>query len=434
MPAKLHPKVAEAMMLKVGLKPLEPYKSALTKWKCLCLNCENIVHPKLNGIQQGRGGCITCGLRNRRIPHKLSSEEAVKRMNNSDLQPLEPYRSSAEPWKCQCLNCGDLVSPTLGDVSSGQGGCIKCGRLKASNKNTIPSAEAAKMLLDYGYEPLVKYISSHTRWKSKCLKCSRIVHPRLSLLKSGHGGCGHCSNRIADLEEINRLFKKNKLKSLQSKPLRMKDGWSCQCLRCDREIKVYVTNLYRGSDPCKYCSGKAVDPESAGALMKKAKLQVLAPYVSQRTKWKSRCLKCKKIVYPQYASVRNGQGGCMYCAEKGMDMNVQSYLYLIKHESYGALKIGIGNEKNNQSNDRLFVHKRNNWSLIKKWQFKTGAQAYEVEQDVLTTLRLDLGIPQYLSKHQMPQRGETETLDLEFMSELELEKIIKKAIRSKSRG
>jgi len=40
-----------------------------------------------------------------------------------------------------------------------------------------------------------------------------------------------------------------------------------------------------------------------------------------------------------------------------------------------------------------------------------------------------MGIPQYLSKEQMPQRGETETLDAELLSILELEKIIKKVIK-----
>jgi hypothetical protein len=129
-----------------------------------------------------------------------------------------------------------------------------------------------------------------------------------------------------------------------------------------------------------------------------------------------------------YASVRSGQGGCMYCAEKGMDMNAPSYLYLIKNERFGALKIGIGNELSNQNSDRLRVHIRNNWTVIRKWQFETGATAYFIEQQILTTLRIDMGIPQYLSKEQMPQRGETETLDAELLSILELEKIIKKVI------
>jgi hypothetical protein len=429
MPKKLDPKVAEKIMLKAGLKPLEPYKNALTKWKCLCLNCKNIVNPKFNSVQQGQSGCITCGYRNRVIPHKLKSKDAIKRLKKANLIPLEAYRSAIHPWKSKCLICGNICNPTLNAISSGQGGCIKCGYLRAAESNRISNTEATKILLSHGYKPLLKYESAHTRWKSKCLRCSRVVYPRLALLQSGQGGCGYCSNRIADLDEINRLFKKNKLKSLQSKPLRMKDGWNCQCLRCKRKIKVYVTNLYRGSDPCKYCSGKAVDSKSAVALMKKSKLEVLTPYKSQKTKWKSRCLRCKNIVYPMYASVRSGQGGCMYCAEKGMDMNVPSYLYLIKNERFGALKIGIGNELSNQNSDRLRVHIRNNWTVLGKWQFETGATAYFIEQQILTTLRIDMGIPQYLSKEQMPQRGETETLDAELLSILELEKIIKKVIK-----
>jgi Zn ribbon nucleic-acid-binding protein len=432
MPKKLDPKVAEKLMLKAGLKPLEPYKNALTKWKCRCLNCKNIVNPKFNSVQQGQSGCITCGYRNRVIPHKIKSKDAIKRLKKANLTPLEAYRSAVLPWKSKCLICGSICSPKLNAINSGQGGCIKCGYLKAAESNRIPKEQAVKILLSYGYKALVKYESSKTRWKSKCLKCSRVVYPRLAMLQYGQGGCGYCSNRIADLDEINRLFKKNKLRSLQSKPLSMKDGWKCQCLRCKRKIKVYVTNLYRGSDPCKYCSGKAVDPKSAALLMKKSGLKVLAPYQDQKTKWKSQCTKCKNIVYPMYESIRSGQGGCMYCAEKGMDMNVPSYLYLISHESYGALKIGIGNVLKNKNSDRLLSHKRNNWDLYRTWNFKTGADAYFVEQAILNILRLEMGIPPYLSKEQMPQRGETETVDVEMISILELEKIIKKVIKGYS--
>jgi hypothetical protein len=35
----LDPKVAEKVMLKQGWKPLEPYKSALAKWRCKCIKC-----------------------------------------------------------------------------------------------------------------------------------------------------------------------------------------------------------------------------------------------------------------------------------------------------------------------------------------------------------------------------------------------------------
>ena len=47
-------------MLRSGLRPLEPYKSALNKWKCEHIKCGNIVYPKYNQIYSGQGGCITC--------------------------------------------------------------------------------------------------------------------------------------------------------------------------------------------------------------------------------------------------------------------------------------------------------------------------------------------------------------------------------------
>jgi hypothetical protein len=49
----------EVMMLS-NLQPLVPYRNALTKWKCKCLKCGNIVYPKYGTIQQGNGGCSTC--------------------------------------------------------------------------------------------------------------------------------------------------------------------------------------------------------------------------------------------------------------------------------------------------------------------------------------------------------------------------------------
>lgn len=43
--------------------------------------------------------------------------------------------------------------------------------------------------------------------------------------------------------------------------------------------------------------------------------------------------------------------------------------------------------------------------------FDTGEEAYEIEQSVLSWLRDDLGLQQYLLPEQMPQAGHTETVD-----------------------
>ena len=60
--AKVIPEAtAVKMMLTANLKPLEPYVSARAKWKCECLKCGATVFPNYNAIQQGEGGCQTCG-------------------------------------------------------------------------------------------------------------------------------------------------------------------------------------------------------------------------------------------------------------------------------------------------------------------------------------------------------------------------------------
>ena len=38
-------KKATSIMLKAGLKPLEPYKTSKSKWKCECLKCGKTVSP-----------------------------------------------------------------------------------------------------------------------------------------------------------------------------------------------------------------------------------------------------------------------------------------------------------------------------------------------------------------------------------------------------
>ena len=56
---KLDPKVTEEVMLKAGLKPLEPYKSDRTPWKCACQKCKEIVFPTYKSVKNG-SGCIYC--------------------------------------------------------------------------------------------------------------------------------------------------------------------------------------------------------------------------------------------------------------------------------------------------------------------------------------------------------------------------------------
>ena len=62
MSKKIDPKVAEKVMLKAGLKPLEPFNKASYKWKSIHIQCGDVVYPTYSNVKRGRGGCAPCGL------------------------------------------------------------------------------------------------------------------------------------------------------------------------------------------------------------------------------------------------------------------------------------------------------------------------------------------------------------------------------------
>ena len=87
MSKKNDPALVREAMLQAGLEPLEPYQSALAKWKCKCLGCGEIVFPKYNQIQQGIGGCNNCGTKRGSEKIKLDSKIAFQLMVDAGLEP-----------------------------------------------------------------------------------------------------------------------------------------------------------------------------------------------------------------------------------------------------------------------------------------------------------------------------------------------------------
>jgi DNA-directed RNA polymerase subunit RPC12/RpoP len=224
-------------------------------------------------------------------------------------------------------------------------------------------------------KPLEPFKNGTSKWKSECLRCGRIVHPSFSKVQQGQSGCRHCGYLI--MAEKNRT------------------------------------------------------PESeAVAIMIQAQLKPLEPYTRDGNKWKCECLKCGQIVYPMLTNIKQKNGGCMYCATKGIDFNKPAYLYLLTHFEFGSLKVGVGNSQEGKKNDRIKRLQKYGWEVHKRWDFDTGAEAYGYEQNVLSYLRKDLGLPVYMTLDLMKKTGgHTETVDADSISLLQLEKIINKVIK-----
>ena len=185
MSRKIDPQFAEAQMIAVGLQPLEPYRNAVSNWRCKCLGCNQIVVSRYNRVQQG-SGCPRCAAVNAGLNLRLSEETAVAKLSEYDLEPLEPYIKSDVKWKCRCVSCGDVVYPKLKNLQRGDGGCYKCGMKKAGVSNTLDSEQAIQLVRAAGFTPLEPYTNALTKWKMRHDLCNSIVYPKLNSLSNFH--------------------------------------------------------------------------------------------------------------------------------------------------------------------------------------------------------------------------------------------------------
>lgn len=58
--APVDPRVAVSDMRDAGLEPLEQYSTALTPWRCRCMNCHREVIVRLAGVRSGNAACLFC--------------------------------------------------------------------------------------------------------------------------------------------------------------------------------------------------------------------------------------------------------------------------------------------------------------------------------------------------------------------------------------
>jgi hypothetical protein len=308
-------------------------------------------------------------------------------------------------------------------------------------KRRLPEQKAIQIMRDASLEPLVPYVSTSTKWKSRCMKCQSVVYPRLHSLQRGKGGCRFCAAKkrhehfkFPDSHAY-QLAQKAKVVPLEPY-VNMNTKWKCRCLICDKIVTPRLSDMKKGMG-CKRCANLIANArlklsdEKALAVMQKAKLQPLTPYENANKSWKCQCLVCGNLVSPSLNSIRDG-GGCKYCATGGIKLQEPTYLYLITHIEFNSHKVGISNVKSEKkgSIDRLFRFNKLGWHTYKTWNFNSGNDALKVEKAIFKIIRDNLKIPIHLAKEQMPiTLGHTETMDADLISLVELEKIINKVIK-----
>jgi hypothetical protein len=115
-----------------------------------------------------------------------------------------------------------------------------------------------------------------------------------------------------------------------------------------------------------------------------------------------------------YASLKQGQGGCKYCAPVGLQRAAPGLLYLMKHEGFFALKVGVTSTAARKN--RIRTHQMAGWSLVKTWDLPDAGVAESIETVVLSHWRRSLKAPPALLPSDMPSGGHSETVALIYVT------------------
>jgi DNA-directed RNA polymerase subunit RPC12/RpoP len=112
---------AEKILSKYNLKPNSQRPKLISQgWSAICLVCNEEVSPSLKDLLDRGSPCKYCS------GASISEKKARVVFAKAQLEPIEPFKSGATPWKSRCLKCGSIVKGRYSNLSKGQGGCRTC--------------------------------------------------------------------------------------------------------------------------------------------------------------------------------------------------------------------------------------------------------------------------------------------------------------------
>lgn len=102
--------------------------------------------------------------------------------------------------------------------------------------------------------------------------------------------------------------------------------WKSKCLKCGKEVSPRFGSIRNGQGGCKYCAGLLIDPEDAVNILNNAGFEALEPYGGSVKPWKSRCNKCGNISFPRLGNINSLGTGCKFCSaiQRGQDSKLSS--------------------------------------------------------------------------------------------------------------
>lgn len=400
--AKMDPEVASERMRASGLEPLTPFPGYNKPWPCRCHVCSKDMSLHYDSVHKGRGKCVFCS------GFKIHPEDAVAFMISKGVKPLTPYVTANKQWPCVCLTCRKNVQPSYTKMRRGGRGCAYCSGARVDPSEAVVAIRAVNL------EPLVDYPGSMVPWLCRCNTCSREVTPTYNHIQQGKRGCKWCQSfgRTNDPDDAAQIMRTAGVEPLVPYP-GASVPWRSRCLRCEKIVTPCYHEVRRGQGGCRWCAKRSpVAADDAVSLIRKSGLEPLVEYPGSMTPWLCRCIKCGKKVSPRYNKVQQRGGGCRWCATKGIDWATPGFVYLVTNETLDSHKVGI----RNVDKRRIEEHTNRGWMLYAERYFGMTDEAFRVEQAIIRWWRSELHLPPHLSREEMPQNGYTETVSADAIS------------------
>lgn len=298
---------------------------------------------------------------------RVKAEDAEAVMITAGLIPVGDFPGTQHPWLCICDRCGRPTSPRYNDIRKGQGGCKPCGYRQVSKTLTKTHEQASRDLAAVGLMPLEAYPGAHEKWMVECLACGKRTQVVLADRKSRGQGCPSCS------------VKKRGFASRRSH-------------------------------------------EEATKILRSAGFEPVEIYPGNGSPWACIHLTCGKETRKRLSDIQDGRQGCFHCAKNGFRFGSPATLYVLEHETLGAVKVGV----TGQSSDRIAKFERVDWGVIHLIVFDTGEVAFKTEQRVLRRLREEFSLSPFLRPEDIGwMGGYSETFDKNKATRERVAKILK---------
>jgi hypothetical protein len=400
-----HPEIAKELQ-DIDPKTVTIGSNKTGVWKCKCGHTwKTIIVARKNS------GCLLCSKSNLSLG-KMRSKAYTKAKIETDLEIVNwlvdkknstLYLGSRRviEWKC---NQGHIFSARAQDFVKRKT-CPVCNDkkiLKGVNDLATLFPELASEA--YGWDPTKKGRSAKGLLSWKCQKghiYKAQIQDRTRLKRNGKtliegAGCSYCSNKkvLKGFNDLKTTHPELSSRIFIGDPETVTAGseqiftWIC---KQNHHYKATVYHKTGRGIICPVCSGKEVligfndlktiNPELCKEIIVGDPEKVTA-HSGKKFTWV-----CKSgHRWRATIASRNGpnkQSGCPKCAKTGFSSVDDGWLYLIRHEDWGLLQIGI----TNHPNERITKHAQSGWEALEVRGPMDGQLTRQIETDLLRFLR-----------------------------------------------